>query len=146
MKEIRSFCLRAGIALSAAGASLFAFPAAAEAAPANGTYNGSCGSGYGVVDSLDISGYGRAFLTWNKSNGYNCVVTQKYGANDNSNELYFMTAWIQRTADGFEEEDRNLYRHYAGPVYVDGRATCINWGGYVDPAPTGSYQFRSHCG
>lgn len=92
-----------------------------------------------------ISGYGRTFLTWNDSSGHNCVVTQKYGANE-GNDLYFMTAWIQRTADGDEEEDKDLYRHYAGPVYVNGQATCLNWGGYVDPAGTGSYQFTKHCG
>lgn len=146
MRKIQSFRLRAGIALSSALVGLFAFPQAAAATPVNGTYNGSCGAGYSEVDSLDISGYGRTFLTWNKSNGYNCVVTQKYGANDGPVELYYMTAWIQRTADGFEEEDKNLYHHYAGPVYANGRATCINWGGYVDDAPTGAYQYRSHCG
>ncbi|MEU4351788.1 spore-associated protein A [Streptomyces sp. NPDC023838] len=125
--------------------SLLALPAVAEARQADEQYNGACGSGYRVVDSLDISGYGRTFLTWNGSTGYNCVVTQKYGENEGG-YLYTMTAWIQRTADGYEEKDKDLYHHYAGPVYANGRATCLNWGGYVDPADTGSYQFNRHCG
>ncbi|OKK25171.1 hypothetical protein AMK09_03140 [Streptomyces sp. CB02488] len=145
MQNARHIGLRAGISLCAAVAGLIAIPATADAAPVNGAYNGSCGSGYGVVDSIDISGYGRAFLTWNNSNGYNCVVTQKYGAND-AGELYTIGAWIERTADHYQEEDRDLYHRYAGPVYANGRGTCVNWGGYVEPAPTGSSQYNSHCG
>ncbi|MEU5093903.1 hypothetical protein [Streptomyces sp. NPDC020996] len=36
--------------------------------------NSACGSGYSVIDSMDV-GEGNTFLTCNSSTGYNCVVT-----------------------------------------------------------------------
>ncbi|MGW7446646.1 spore-associated protein A [Kitasatospora sp. NPDC054795] len=140
----------AAASLLASGALLMASPATAIAAEvpsrlgtdqAAAGYNGACGSGYRVIDSLRLESGAHIFLTYSDS-GYNCVVTvAEYPGSARS-----MDAWIQRTADNFEEVDRDLYRYYAGPVYANGRATCLNWGGFVEPAFTGEYQFRSHCG
>ncbi len=37
--------------------------------------------------------------------------------------------WIQRAVSGSaRHEDHGSFASYAGPVYVDARGTCINWG------------------
>ncbi|MBE3202335.1 MULTISPECIES: hypothetical protein [Parafrankia] len=42
-------------------------------ASAGATYNGECGTGYSVIDSIGLDG-GKVFLTYSPASGKNCVV------------------------------------------------------------------------
>ncbi|MES0835772.1 spore-associated protein A [Nocardiopsis tropica] len=101
-----------------AGAASTATPASAAA------YNGACGTGYQVVNSLRIPGnQGTVHLTYNNSNGYNCAVTipENPGA-------AAVDVWLNRAG----EPTPGLPDPYPGPVYVDGRGSCLEWGGSVN--------------
>ncbi|MFJ5547895.1 spore-associated protein A [Streptomyces sp. NPDC093225] len=120
--------------------------AAAPAAVAAGTYNGPCGPGYKVVDALPLGDATTVFLTWNGSTGKNCVVHQI--VTDNGGWPWMVGVWIQRTADGTMARDYGAYTRYAGPRYVNGRGTCISWGGWLgsDPSEHAVARYDSHCG
>ncbi|MEU8501287.1 spore-associated protein A [Streptomyces lavendulae] len=114
---------------SAAGA--LALTAAATLA-ATGTahaagYNGKCGTGYALVESANIGSVGTVHLTWNASTGKNCVVTVRNSAGP----AVWMEAWVTRLATGGGDVDNGSYTSYAGPVYIDGRNTCIAFGGTI---------------
>ncbi|MDH6538934.1 spore-associated protein A [Streptomyces sp. SPB4] len=114
---------------SAAGA--LALTAAATLA-ATGTahaagYNGKCGAGYTVVESANIGSVGTVHLTWNPSTGKNCVVTVR----NSGGPAVWMEAWVTRLATGGGDVDNGFYTSYAGPVYIDGRKTCIAFGGSI---------------
>lgn len=104
-------------------------------------YNGACGSGYGVIDYINVSGQdtGTVYLTYNSGNGYNCVVTVRA----HPGTPIYMDAAV-RVSGGTWHEDFGDYTTYAGPVYVYARGTCIDWGGGINP----DYQYRYsvHCG
>lgn len=69
-RSIKQNLARVGVAVVATAAAVVAVPSVAQAAG----YNGVCGSGYRVVDSMPLAG-GTAFLTYNSSTGQNCAVT-----------------------------------------------------------------------
>ncbi len=117
-----------------AGPMLVAIPATAEAA----SYNGACGSGYSVIDSLPLA-EGTVFLTYNSSNGYNCVVTVR---SNPSSYLKSMDAGI-RLSGGTWIEDSSFYTTYAGPVRLHAPHACIDWQGSIDGEV--NYQYNSHC-
>ncbi|MFJ8825796.1 spore-associated protein A [Streptomyces sp. NPDC102467] len=127
----------AAVALAAAGLTVAASPAQAAAT----AYNGACGSGYKVIDSMSVnSGSGTVYLTYN--NGYNCVVTV-----NNLGRTAYVDARVE-VSGGNWQEDEGRYSSYAGPVYVYAAGKCIDWGGYVSPASSALTDIRwnDHCG
>lgn len=134
----RTAAAAASLALTAATLTLTAAPAQAAA------YNGACGSGYRVIDSMKVggtsSGTGTAFLTYN--NGWNCVVvvTNTPGTRD------WMSAVIERSDGGDWIEDEGYYTQYAGPVYVYAAGTCVDWGGTVGYKGSVWLEWDDHCG
>ena len=117
------------------------------AAPAQAAgYNGACGSGYSVIDSMSVGfeGAGTTYLTYNSSNGYNCVVTV-----NNTGITRWVDAEIEVSSSGGAGwvEDSGQYRYYAGPVYVYAADQCIDWGGYVaNEGGLVDLKWHDHCG
>ncbi|PJN29926.1 spore-associated protein A [Kitasatospora sp. CB02891] len=120
--------------LATASAGLLAAPTTAQAA----SYNGACGSGYSVIDSLSVSG-GTVFLTYNSGNGQNCVVTVR----NSSGSAVFVDAGIKISGSSTWIHDGGNYTTYAGPVRVYAPGQCIDWYGTI--AST-AVQYNSHCG
>lgn len=104
--------------------------AAADAAP-EAAYNGECGAGYAVVNSAGIADLGTVFLTYNRDNGKNCVVTVR---NEKGDPIH-MSASVRVLLDDEETQpvvDEGEFTSYAGPVYVDeGAGNCIEWSGVI---------------
>jgi hypothetical protein len=116
--------------------------ALATAAPASAsTYGGQCGSGYSVVNQRTISGKGTVFLTYNSSNGYNCVVTIR----DTPGTAVPMMAAIARQSDpAWYDIDEGSYTTYAGPVYRYAKGYCVTWGGAISGVYAGGV--NTNCG
>jgi hypothetical protein len=130
----------ATLGLAAAGLAFSATPAAAAA-----SYNGGCGSGYSVVGSKDV-GDGKAFITYNSSTGYNCVVT----VSDTQGTAMYLDARlrIHRTDTVWKssEMDAGNYKYFAGPVYVYAKGHCIDYGGSAGNASYIQIDYNVHCG
>lgn len=110
-----------------------------KASPAT-SYNGVCGSGYNVIDSLPISTLGTVYLTYNNSTGNNCVVTVRA----NPGAATYMAAAIELAGNSSSEViDQGNYAAYAGPVYLHAPGSCIDWEGQVSSTYAG--QVDSHC-
>ncbi|WP_282204904.1 spore-associated protein [Kitasatospora fiedleri] len=135
MKKLlkRAALTTAVTALAATGVAVT--PSVAQAA----TYNGVCGSGYGVIDTLPLLD-GTVFLTYNSSNGYNCVVTVR---NHPSSYLLEMEASIKKSGTTQWKQDLDFYTTYAGPVYLYAPGTCIDWQGGINGEINN--QLHSHC-
>jgi hypothetical protein len=115
-----------------------AAPGTARSATA---YNGACGSGYGVIDSLPVGSLGTVYLTYNNATGKNCVVTVRA----TSGSPVFMVAAIRLSGDESSEvSDADFYTSYAGPVYLSAAGTCIDWAGQINNVYT--EEMESHCG
>ncbi|TDQ52190.1 spore-associated protein A [Actinorugispora endophytica] len=119
MKKLAAVGLVAGAA--AAGSLAVAAPASAAA------YNGACGEGYAVVNSAAIGSKGTVFLTYNSSNGYNCAVTVR----NSSGSAVRMGVWLATSPSGAWKSDVGNYTTYAGPVYVYGADSCMDWVGEI---------------
>ncbi|MDI3419128.1 spore-associated protein [Streptomyces luteolus] len=111
-------------ALAMGGATALATPA--SAAP-NTTPQKVCGSGYKTVNSAPIGSRGTVYLTYNASNGKNCVVTIR----SNPGTKMDMSSWIYIPDTGEGGDDYGAYTSYAGPVYAYGKAHCVDWGGSI---------------
>jgi hypothetical protein len=122
----------------------------ANSAPASAA--AYCGSGYTVVDSDKIERFGQhwgtVYLTYNSSNGYNCVTTVK-------NSFVGTKTWtgavlqVQDAAD--PAPDYDYYEYYAGPVYAKASGKCVKWFGLMQnpdeyAAKGGNDATWSHCG
>lgn len=103
-----------------------ALAAPASAAP-NTTAQKVCGSGYKTVNSAPIGSLGTVYLTYNASNGENCVATIR----NNPGTRLDMSAWGYVPDTEEADEDWGLYTSYAGPTYVYGKAHCVDWGGHI---------------
>ncbi|GAA2998277.1 spore-associated protein A [Actinokineospora diospyrosa] len=103
------------------------------------SYNGACGSGYGVVNRYDLIG-GTVFLTYSRSSGLNCVVTVR----DNPGPKLPMTAKVSRSDELTWVEDMGDYGTYAGPVYRHAAGVCVDWGGAIDSDSVTVW--RTNCG
>ncbi|WP_017573925.1 hypothetical protein, partial [Nocardiopsis halotolerans] len=107
--------LAAATGIAAAGLMGTAAPAFAA------SYNGACGSGYGVVNKIELpDNRGTTFLTYNNSNGYNCVVTVR----TNPGATTLMEAFIRTSGSSSWKKDRGDYTTYAGPVYLHAAGQC----------------------
>ncbi|MFD9337540.1 spore-associated protein A [Streptomyces sp. NPDC060028] len=131
---------RLGFLCSAAAmvlASAVALPGTAHAA---GGYNGECGSGYKLIDTLWTGGIFKVYLTYSAATGNNCVVTIRASVGSPAP----MNAWIQRSNDGSSyRDDPGQFTNYAGPVYLHAKGSCIDWGGEFNGGD--AEQFYSHC-
>ena len=102
--------------------------AAPASAAANTTPQKVCGSSYKTVNSAPIGSLGTVYLTYNSSNGENCVATIR----KNPGTALDMSAWIYVPDTDEGAEDYGRYTSYAGPAYVYGKGHCVDWGGHID--------------
>ncbi|MEU8601405.1 MULTISPECIES: spore-associated protein A [Streptomyces] len=130
------------IAVGAIGAGLLATAPAAGAAAngASAAYNGVCGSGYKVVNSMPIGTTGTVYLTYNSSTGKNCTVTIR----NTTGTPTYMVAYVRNVDSGEEMYDADDYRSYAGPVYAFARGACVEWGGVIGNLQ--AWNYGSNCG
>ncbi|MFI7054879.1 spore-associated protein A [Streptosporangium canum] len=112
-----------------AGGMVTAGPASAA------SYNGSCGPGYSVSHSVG-STTGTVFLTYNSSNGYNCAVAI---ANRRYSTAVRMNVWIRLSSNHqkYTSED-GKFHSYAGPVFLYGKNSCIDYRGMIADAGAGA--------
>jgi hypothetical protein len=126
-----------GVAATAATAGALASAAPASAA----LYGGQCGSGYGVVNLIDLpNNRGTVYLTYNSSTGKNCVVTIR----ENPGTATLMEAYLRRSGTTSWVKDSGNFTTYAGPVYVSAPGSCVDWGGTIGTAT--QTRTRTNCG
>lgn len=132
----KTLAAAATVALTAGALALTAGPAQAT------SYNGACGTGYKVIDSMRVggTGLGTAYLTYN--NGWNCVVV----VTDTPGARAYMEAILKRSADSEWAEDSGTFTQYAGPVYVYAAGSCVDWGGNVGSKLITFITWDDHCG
>ncbi|UXY39524.1 spore-associated protein [Streptomyces albidocamelliae] len=111
-------------ALSVGATTALAAPASAAA---NTTPQKVCGSGYKTVNSAPVGSLGTVYLTYNATNGRNCVTTIR----NNPGTTLSMSAWVYVSDTDQGDEDYGVYTSYAGPTYVYGKAHCVDWGGNI---------------
>ncbi|MFD7401969.1 spore-associated protein [Streptomyces sp. NPDC059866] len=126
MRYARSVLSAAALAALTVGTTA-ALTAPASAAP-NTTPQKVCGSGYKTVNSAPVGSLGTVYLTYNASNGKNCVATIR----NNPGTAVDMSAWIYVPDTEEYGEDYGRYTSYAGPTYVYGKAHCVDWGGHIN--------------
>lgn len=80
------------------------------------------------MNSAPIGALGKVYLTYNPSNGENCVATIR----TNPGTLKPMSTWIYVPATDEYAGDSDSYSSYAGPAYVYGKGYCVSWGGNID--------------
>jgi len=122
--------LRKSLATATATLALLAGGVLAAAPASAATYNGACGTGYVVVNSAQVpASLGTVFLTYNSSNGYNCAVTIR----NNPGTALPMNVGLRRAGnESSAQYDPGSYTTYAGPVYVYGSGSCMDWGGIIN--------------
>jgi hypothetical protein len=134
---------RSVLAASAAAAlsvgTMTALASPASAAP-NTTPQKVCGSAYKTVNSAAVGSLGTAYLTYNASNGKNCVATIR----TNPGTAQDMSAWIYVPDTEQGDSDEGRYTSYAGPTYVYGKGHCVDWGGSINNVYVQVY--GSNCG
>ncbi|MFF7725710.1 spore-associated protein A [Streptomyces sp. NPDC008001] len=115
----------------------------AGAAPAPAaTYNRECGSGYVQVNQIPIPGRGSVLLAYSAATGKNCVVTKR---NTSTGSPLWVGSWIQRNQElKSKQEQYGFYTSYAGPVYLDAKGKCVDWGGEIDGYVVARY--KTNCG
>lgn len=139
MKISRKFAM-AAVAIAASTAGLLTSASQAGAATTGASYNGECGPGYSQVNSAPIGSQGTVFLTYNASNGQNCVVTKRNSAAATP-EYMFSYLYVPDTEEGALDEGE--YYSYAGPVYAYGKGMCVDWAGGITNQATWTYD--SNC-
>ncbi|MER7721802.1 spore-associated protein [Streptomyces flaveolus] len=112
------------VAVSVGGTTALAAPASAAASVTPGAV---CGSGYKTVNSAPIGSRGTVYLTYNSSNGKNCVVTIR----NTVGAAVDMFAYLYVPDTGQGDGDYGTYTSYAGPVYAYGKGHCVDWGGSI---------------
>ncbi|MET8697247.1 spore-associated protein [Streptomyces bauhiniae] len=113
------------LAALALGAST-AMAAPASAAP-NTTPQKVCGSSYRTVNSAAVGSLGTVYLTYNASNGKNCVTTIR----NSPGTAVDMSAWLYVADTDQGDDDYGSFTSYAGPTYVYGKGHCVDWGGQI---------------
>ncbi|UZI33019.1 spore-associated protein [Streptomyces sp. VB1] len=126
MRFKRSALTAAALGALTVGATT-ALAAPASAAP-NTTPQKVCGSAYKTVNSVPVGSLGTTYLTYNSSNGKNCVVTIR----SNPGIAVNMSAWLYVPDTGDAAQDHGRYTSYAGPAYVYGKGHCVDWGGHIN--------------
>ncbi|WP_424890139.1 spore-associated protein A [Streptomyces sp. XH2] len=113
------------------------------AAPARtAAYNQECGTGYTQVNEIPIPGRGTVFLAYNKAAGKNCVVTKR---NSSAGSRLWVGSWLQRNQElKSKQEQYGFFTSYSGPVYLDAKGKCVDWGGEIDGYVVARY--KTNCG
>ncbi|MBE1532622.1 spore-associated protein A [Actinomadura algeriensis] len=132
--NVKRKLVSAGALAAVTAATVGAMAAPAQAA----AYNGVCGSGYRVIDKLELL-RGTVYLTYN--GGWNCVVTV---ADSGAHDSKPMAAFLKRSSDSEFVRDDDYYRYYAGPVYRYAPSQCIDWGGRIGLDSDSAW--GDHCG
>ncbi|MFI1676389.1 spore-associated protein A [Streptomyces sp. NPDC020607] len=119
----------AGVAVTLAAGSVMVMAPGVAAAPPTpaAAYNKACGTGYKVVNQINIGKAGTTYLTYNSATGKNCAVTIRSAPGP----AVHMYVWVQRDDTRDYADDDGYYRSYAGPVYLDARGYCVSWGGVI---------------
>ncbi|MGY5127714.1 spore-associated protein A [Streptomyces nigrescens] len=126
----RSRAIAGSAVLAVAGIATMATATTASAAPtAAAAYNGACGSGYRVVNSVPVTGKGTVYLTYSAKTGKNCVVTVR---NSPGKRVYMYTYLTATDGSSDWVYDSGQYTSYAGPVYLPGKGICVDWGGAIE--------------
>ena len=126
-----------GLTAAAATAGVMVNAAPAQAA----LYGGQCGSGYGLVNLIDLpDNRGTVYLTYSSSSGKNCVVTLR----EKPGGATLMEAYLRRSGTTAWAKDSGNYTTYAGPVYVSAAGSCVDWGGTIGTASRTRY--GTNCG
>lgn len=136
---IRKTLARTATAAMAAALLVAGTGVGAQAHTANDAILQGCGSGYKVVndgtrDLVTSTGqiWGKVYLTYNSSNGMNCVVTRKTAFHGTPTHTLARLA-VQGAA---VQQDWSEYSHYAS-VKLYGRGRCVAYWGDVENS-TGS--------
>src|SRR6476620_2037089 len=111
MRFTHSMLGAAALAALSVGATT-ALAAPASAAP-NTTPQKVCGSAYKTVNSAPVGSLGTVYLTYNASNGKNCVATIR----PNPGTAVDMSTWIYVPDTDEGAQDYGRYTSYAGPAY-----------------------------
>ncbi|MEV5600526.1 spore-associated protein [Streptomyces sp. NPDC052299] len=125
MRNIRTLATAGALTTLMVGATA-AFGPTASAAP-NTTPQKVCGSAYKTVNSAAIGSLGTVYLTYNATNGKNCVVTIR----STPGTAKDMSAYIYVPDTDASASDYGSYTSYAGPAYVYGKGHCVSWGGHI---------------
>ena len=129
----------AALGMTAAAATVGVLTNAAPAQTA--LYGGQCGSGYNVVNLIDLPDLrGTVYLTYNASSGKNCVVTLR----EHPGTATLMEAYLRRSGTSSWAKDSGNFTTYAGPVYVSAAGSCVDWGGTIGTASKTRY--GTNCG
>ncbi|MQY06576.1 hypothetical protein [Actinomadura macrotermitis] len=130
------------VAAVAAAATAVMVPAQANGIKWSVLYGAQlCGSGYQVIDAVGHGSEATTVLAYNSDNGHNCVVTVREAPVFGSGPVN-LSATLQVSGQS-AVTDRGYYSKYAGPIWADGDARCVIWGG---SAPGSSWLSGwSHC-
>jgi sialidase-1 len=88
----------------------------------------ACGGGYSVIDSAPLGTAGTAYLSYNASNGKNCVSAMKSASAGTATQTsaYLEVQGSQRLTD------TGSFSYFAGPVAAAAADKCVKWGGSAD--------------
>ena len=125
MGSMRSIAALGALTTLLAGTAVV-FGTTASAAP-NVTPQGVCGGAYKTVNSVPVGSLGTVYLTYNASNGKNCVATIR--ANPGTAKEMSTYIYVPDTDEWAGDSGR--YTSYAGPAYVYGKGHCVSWGGNI---------------
>ncbi|MGX1762586.1 spore-associated protein A [Streptomyces lydicus] len=125
----RSRAIAGSAVLAVASIATMTAATTASAATKAAAYNGACGSGYRVVNSVPVTGKGTVYLTYSAKTGKNCVVTVR---NSPGKPVYMYTYLSATNGGSGWVYDEGKYTSYAGPVYLAAKGTCVDWGGTIE--------------
>ncbi|MEU8994557.1 spore-associated protein A [Streptomyces caniferus] len=125
----RSRAIAGSAVLAVASIATMTAATTATAATKAAAYNGACGSGYSVVNSVPVTGKGTVYLTYSARTGKNCVVTVR---NSPGKPVYMYTYLTATDGSSDWVYDSGQYTSYAGPVYLPGKGICVDWGGSIE--------------
>ncbi|MFJ2093777.1 spore-associated protein [Streptomyces sp. NPDC087901] len=125
MGSMRNIAVAGALSTLVVGATVVC-STAASAAP-NVTPQGVCGKAYKTVNSVPVGSLGTVYLTYNSSNGKNCVATIR--ANPGTAKEVSTYIYVPDTDEW--AGDSGNYTSYAGPAYVYGKGHCVSWGGSI---------------
>ncbi|MEA5363060.1 sialidase family protein [Amycolatopsis sp., V23-08] len=100
----------------------------------------ACGGGYGVIDSQPLGTAGTVYLSYNASNGQNCVSTMKSASAGTATA----TSAFLEVQGAARQTDSGSFSYFAGPVKAAAANKCVKWGGTA-----GGVSYTSefeHCG
>lgn len=137
LKLSRRTTTAAALATLALGGTIAATAPASAATTSAGAYNGACGAGYYVQDSLDVKSSqttvaGTVYVTYSRDTGKHCAVLVRTKP---GTRMFMEVTLDTAPSSGAPERDYGSFTTYAGPVFLDASksdAQCLEWSGTVD--------------